>query len=130
MVFGGCPLRHTHFCQAMHLVSELFLDQVSVLAVPDEYFVHLNGSETKTEAFETSRDGFLGPSAASFWSFGGGRAGHVLSNSRPRSGGSDFGMFWVGFFVFLLNLRCLFLFFCAANVEHATHLFFTSPGSQ
>ena len=95
----------------MHLVSELFLDQVSVLAVPDEYFVHLNGSETKTEVSETSRDGFLGYSAASFWSFSGSRAGHALSNSRPRSRSLDFGVFWVGFchvLVKLVQICCRF----------------------
>ena len=126
-----------YFCQAMHLVSELFLDQVSVLAVPDEYFVHLNGSETKTAVSETSRDSFLGYSAASFWSFSGSRAGHALSNSRQGAEawilecfGLDFVMFLLNLYKFVAGSRCLFLFFCATNVEHATHLFFTSPGSR
>ena len=120
----------------MHLVSELFLDQVSVLAVPDEDFVHLNGS-AKTEVSETSRDGFLAYSAASFWSFSGSRAGHAVSNSCPRSRSLDFGVFWVGLcdvLVKLVQICCRFEVLVLVFLYHQRGtryaFFFTSPRSR
>ena len=52
-------------CTSLERFSNLLLDEVLVLAFPNEFVLYPNGLETRTGAFGESRAGFRGLSAAS-----------------------------------------------------------------